>query len=44
MYAAKRCVQVGNLAEPLNAPKVKDNDPYAKYVTEVPRSIPRSAQ
>ena len=44
MYAAKRCIQVGNLAEPLNASKVKDNDPYAKYGTEVPRSIPGSAQ
>ena len=43
MYAAKR-VQVDNLAEPLNASKAKDNDPYAKYGTEVPRSVPGSAQ
>ena len=43
-YASKRCVQVSNLAEPLNASKVKVNDPYARYGTEVPRNIPGSAQ
>ena len=44
MYASKRCVQIGNLTEALNASKAKDNDPYSKYGTEVPRSIPGSAQ
>ena len=45
MYASKRCVQVNNLTEALNASKIKSNDdPYAKYGTEVPRSIPGSAQ
>ena len=44
MYASKRCVQIGNLTEVLNASKAKDNDPYSKYGTEVPRSIPGSAQ
>ena len=45
MYASKRCVQVSNLTEALNASKSKSNDdPYGKYGTEVPRSIPGSAQ
>ena len=40
-YASKRCVQVNNLTEVLNASKVKkNNDPYAKYRTEVLCSIP----
>ena len=43
-YASKRYVQVSNLAEPLNASKVKVNDPYVRYGTEVPRTIPGSAQ
>ena len=45
MYASKRCVQVNNLTEALNASKIKgSDDPYAKYGTEVPRSVPGSAQ
>ena len=36
--------KVSNLAEPLNASKVKVNDPYVRYGTEVPRTIPGSAQ
>ena len=43
-YASKRCVQVSNLDEPLNASKVKVNNPYARYGTDVPRNIPGSAQ
>ena len=43
MYASKHCVQIGNLTEVLNASKAKDNVPYSKYGTEVPR-IPGSAQ
>ena len=45
VYTSKRCVQVNNLTEALNTSKIKSNDdPYAKYGTEVPRSIPGSAQ
>ena len=44
MYASKRCVLIGNLTEVLNASQAKDNDPYSKYGTEVPCSIPGSAQ
>ena len=44
MTNARRVVKVGNLQESLDAGKVKSQDPYAIYGTQVPRVVPGSKQ
>ena len=44
MTNARRVVKVGNLQESLDAGKVKTQDPYTIYGSQVPRVIPGSKQ
>ena len=44
MTNARRVVKVGNLQESLDAGKVKTEDPYTIYGSQVPRVIPGSKQ
>ena len=43
MTNARRVVKVGNHQESLDAGKVKSQDPYVIYGTQVPRVVPGSS-